>query len=149
MAHFTLRPLDASDGPALDTLMRSAAPMTEIGLTTHYRHDIYASLLAQRPTLFGVVATMPGVDGLVGMATAFTSEVNVGGHRPERDAREPEGAPRRATTGPGVPAGWRRRGASPDGDEGIVMTTVDNATNTASLATASHWPPRSSVRSRS
>lgn len=141
MADFTLRPMDASDGPAIDTLMRSAAPMTEIGLTTHYRHDIYASLLAQHPTMFGVVATMPGVDGLVGMATAFTSEVNVAG-RPVPNAMLENLKVRHDVRRQGLGArlaGWRIDEARRRmGGDGIVMTTVD-ASNTASLATAGRW----------
>jgi GNAT superfamily N-acetyltransferase len=141
MAHFTLRPMDASDGPAIDTLMRSEAPMTEIALTTRYRHDIYASLLAQHPTMFGVVATMPGVDGLVGMATAFTSEVNVGG-RPVPSATLENLKVRHDVRRQGLGArlaAWRvdeahRRMAG----DGIVMTMID-ASNTASLATAGQW----------
>ena len=79
MADFALRPMEPMDGPAIDALMRTEAQTTAMSLTTHYQRDIYESFLAQHPTLFGVVATSPGIDGLVGMATAYIEDVSVGG----------------------------------------------------------------------
>ena len=68
---FTLRPLEPTDGPGLDALLQSEAMTTAVAITTRYRYDVAASLMAQHPSLFGVVATAPGIDGLAGMATAF------------------------------------------------------------------------------
>ena len=48
-------------------------------MTTAYQHDVYRSLLAQHPSLFGVVAETPGVDGLAGFATAFVDGATVAG----------------------------------------------------------------------
>ncbi len=79
MADFILRPMEPSDGPAIDLLMRTEAQTTSMSMTTHYRHDVYQALLAQHPTLYGVVAEAPGHTGIVGMATAFTDEVSIGG----------------------------------------------------------------------
>src|SRR5437867_12213861 len=76
---FRLRPMEPSDGPAIDVLMRNEAQTPAVALTTHYKHDIYQSFLAQHPTLYGVVATTQATEGLVGVATAFTDEVNLGG----------------------------------------------------------------------
>jgi len=74
-----LRPMEPSDGPAIDALMRNEAQTTAMALITHYRHDIYQSFLAQHPTLYGVVATTQASEELVSVATAFTDEVNIGG----------------------------------------------------------------------
>src|SRR5829696_126949 len=79
MVEFRLRAMEPTDGPAIDALMRHEAQTTSMGMTTHYRHDIYDGLLAQHPTLFGVVAESPGIEGLVGVATAFLAEVTIGG----------------------------------------------------------------------
>jgi hypothetical protein len=39
MADFTLRPMEPSDGPGIDALMRNEAQTTAMSITTHYRHD--------------------------------------------------------------------------------------------------------------
>ena len=74
---FTLRPMEPADGPALDTLLTTQATATAVAMSTRYRYDVFASLIAQHPSLYGVVATAPGVEGLVGMATAYIDEVQV------------------------------------------------------------------------
>ena len=141
MADFTLRPMEPTDGPAIDALMRHEAQTTSVGMTTHYRHDVYDAFLAQHPTLFGVVAEEPGSDGLVGMATAFIDEVTVGGRvfptahlenlKVRHDARR-QGLGARL-------AAWRIEEADRRfGGEGIVTAGIE-ATNTASLATARRW----------
>src|SRR5207249_12080528 len=79
MADFTLRPMQPSDGPAMDVLMRNETHTTAMSITTHYRHDVYQALVAEHPSLFGVVATSAGAEGLVGMATAYIDEVAVNG----------------------------------------------------------------------
>ncbi len=138
---FTLRPLEPTDGPAIDALLRSEAQSTAFALTTTYRHDPYASLLAQHPGLFGVVATAAGIDGLVGMATAFADEVRIGdaiypsAHlenlKVRHDVRR-QGLGRRL-------AEWRIAEARRRfGQDGVIQAGVD-ATNAASLATARHW----------
>ena len=71
VTEFRLRPMEAGDGPAMARLLREEAQTTRISLTTTYQHDVVTSLLAQHPTLFGVVAEVPGDDRLAGMATAF------------------------------------------------------------------------------
>src|SRR4029078_9270041 len=77
MAEFDLRPMEPADGPAMDVLMRNEALTTAISVRTHYRLALYEALKAQYPTLFGVVATVPGEDRLAGMATVYTDEVAV------------------------------------------------------------------------
>ena len=138
---FTLRPLEPTDGPAIDALLRSEAQTTALALTTTYRRDPYASLLAQHPTLFGVVATAAGMDGLVGMATAFTDDVRIGdavypsAHlenlKVRHDVRR-HGLGRRL-------AEWRIAEARRRFGADVVVQAGVDATNAASLATARHW----------
>jgi hypothetical protein len=88
-----------------------------------------------------VVATSPATEGLVGMATAFTDEVDVGGrsypcvHLENLKVRHDV---RRRGLGARL-AAWRIDEARRrfDGD-GIVLAGID-ATNAASLATARRW----------
>jgi predicted N-acetyltransferase YhbS len=138
---FTLRPLEPTDGPGIDALLRSEAQTTAVAITTRYRHDVYASLVAQHPTLFGVVATVPDSDQLVGMATAFTDEVQLQGRmfpsahlenlKVRHDARR-QGLGRRL-------AEWRIAEARlRSGAETAIAAGIE-ATNQASLATARHW----------
>jgi predicted N-acetyltransferase YhbS len=141
MVDFTLRPMEPADGPAVAELMRNEAQTTALAISTHYRHDVYASLLAQHPNLFGVVATAPGTDGLVGVATAFIEDARVGGeilpaaHLENLKVRHDV---RRRGLG-GRLAQWRidearRRFGGP----GVIATALD-ATNAGSLATARRW----------
>ena len=141
MADFSLRPMEPTDGPAIDALMRSEAQTTSVSMTTHYRHDIYEAFLAQHPTLFGVVAESPGSGGLVGVATAFLDEVGVGGraypsaHLENLKVRQDV---RRQGLGARL-AAWRIEEARRRfGGEGIIAAGVE-ATNSASLATARRW----------
>ena len=141
MADFTLRPMEPSDGPAIDALMRSEAQSTSIGITTHYRHDIYQSLLAQHPGLYGVVASSQTSDGLVGMATAFMEEVIVG-RRPYPAAHLENLKVRHDVRRKGLGAQlaeWRIQEARRRfGGDGIIATGIESS-NTASLATARRW----------
>ena len=141
MVDFALRPMEPTDGPGIDALMREVAQSTAIALTTQYRHDVYQSLLAQHPTLFGVVATAPDADGLVGVATAFVEEVNAGGrsypcaHLENLKVRQDF---RRQGLGSRL-ADWRIQEARRRfGGEGIVATDIE-ISNAASLATARRW----------
>jgi predicted N-acetyltransferase YhbS len=141
MAEFTLRPMEPSDGPGIDVLMRNEAQATAIALTTRYLHDIHQALLAQHPTLFGVVATTPGSEGLVGFATAYLDEVTVNGRfRPSANLAnlKVRADVRRQGLG-GRLAAWRIEEARRRfGDEGVIVTGVE-AGNAASLATARRW----------
>jgi GNAT superfamily N-acetyltransferase len=138
---FVLRPIEPSDGPAIDTLMRTEAQTTSMSITTHYHVDMYPGLLAQHPTLFGVAATAPGTDGLVGVATAFTDQVRIGGqtypsgHLENLKVRHEfrrQGLGRRL-------AEWRIAEADRRfGGEGVIATGIE-ASNAASLATARSW----------
>jgi predicted N-acetyltransferase YhbS len=141
MAEFTLRPMEPTDGPAIDVLMRNEAQATAIALTTHYLHDIHRALLAQHPSLFGVVATTPGSEGLVGVATAYTDEVTVNGRlRPSANLAnlKVRADVRRQGLG-GRLATWRIEEARRRfGDDGVIVTGVE-AGNAPSLATARRW----------
>jgi predicted N-acetyltransferase YhbS len=141
MAEFTLRPMEPSDGPGIDVLMRNEAPASAIAMTTYFRHDIYRALMAQHPTLFGVVATSPGREGLVGVATAYLDEVTVNGRlRPSANLAnlKVRADVRRQGLG-GRLAAWRIEEARRRfGDEGVIVTGVE-AGNAASLATARRW----------
>lgn len=141
MADFTLRPMELSDGPGIDALMRNEAQTTAMSITTHYRHEIYQSLSAQHPGIYGVVATSPTSDGLVGMATAFIDEASMGGRsfptahlenlKVRHDVRR-QGLGRKL-------ADWRIQEARRRfGGEGVIATMIE-ASNTASLATARGW----------
>ena len=141
MADFTLRPMETTDGPAIDALMRTEAQTTSVSMTTHYGHDIYEALLAQHPTLTGVVAEATGTDGLVGVATVFFDEVGVGGrlfpcaHLENLKVRHDV---RRQGLGARL-AAWRIEEAQRRfGGEGVITAGVE-ATNSASLATARRW----------
>jgi len=141
MAEFTLRQMEPSDGPDIDVLMRNEAPATAIALTTHYLHDIHQALLAEHPTLFGVAATSPKTEGLVGVATAYIDEVAVNG-RPRPSAHlanlKVRADVRRQGLGVRL-AAWRIDEARRRfGDEGIIVTGIE-AANAASLATAQRW----------
>jgi predicted N-acetyltransferase YhbS len=138
---FDLRPIQPTDGPRLGALLRTEAQTTAFAISTRYRHDVVDSMRAQHPTFYGVVATSAGIDGLVGMGTAFTDRVQVGERvlpssqlenlKVHHDVRR-QGLGRRL-------AEWRIAEAERRfGGEGIISTGID-ATNTASLATARHW----------
>jgi predicted N-acetyltransferase YhbS len=141
MTEFTLRPMEPADAPAIDRLMREEARTTSISMTTYYRHDIYQSLMAQHPTLFGVVATAPGADGVVGMATAFLDEVLVGGRAfpgAQLENLKVRGDMRRQGLGSRL-ATWRIDEARRRfGGDGIIATGLESS-NAASLATARGW----------
>src|SRR5829696_3445898 len=141
MVDFRLREMEPTDGPAIDALMRHEAQTTSMGMTTLYRHDIYRALLAQHPALFGVVAESPGMDGLVGVATAFLAEVTIGGriypsaHLENLKVRHDV---RRHGLG-GRLAAWRIDEAHRRfGGEGVVAAGIESS-NSASLATARRW----------
>ena len=141
MADFTLRPMEPGDGPAIDLLMRTEAQTTSMSMTTHYRHDVYQALLAQHPTLYGVVAEAPGNAGLMGMATAFTDEVSIGGQvlpSAHLENLKVHHDVRRQGLGSRL-AAWRIDEARRRfGGEGVITTGVE-ISNTGSLATARRW----------
>ncbi|HEV8402067.1 MAG TPA: GNAT family N-acetyltransferase [Candidatus Limnocylindrales bacterium] len=141
MTDFDLRPMEPGDGPAIDALMREDASTTGISLTTHFQHDIYEALLAQHPTLFGVVATIPDDDGLAGFATAFTDEVMIGGRAwpaAQLENLKVRLDVRRLGLGARL-AAWRIDEARRRfGGEGIIATGLETS-NAASLATARRW----------
>lgn len=141
MVDFTLRPMEPTDGPAIDALMRQEAQTTSVSMTTHYRHDIYDALIAQHPTLFGVVAERPGTEGLVGVATAFLDEVSIGGQvypSAHLENLKVHHGVRRQGLGSRL-AAWRIDEAHRRfGGEGVVAAGIE-ASNTASLATARRW----------
>ena len=141
MTEFTLRPMAPGDGPAMDRLLREEAQTTAIALTTYYQHDVVTSLLAQHPTLFGVVAEIPGDDRLAGMATAFMQDLTIGG-RTYRSAflenLKVRGDLRRQGLG-GRLAAWRIAEAERRAAGELVVMTVMDSTNEGSLATARQW----------
>lgn len=141
MSDVRLRPIEPTDGPAVDVLMRTEAQTTRVGLSTRYVRDLYEAFVAQHPTMFGVVAEAPGTDGLVGIATAYLDEVRIGGtvyptvHLENLKVHHEF---RRQGLGSRL-AAWRIDGARRRlGDDVIVSTTIE-LTNDASLATASRW----------
>jgi predicted N-acetyltransferase YhbS len=141
MVDFTLRPMEHTDGPAIDALMRLEAQTTSVSMSTHYRHNIYDALTAQHPTLFGVVAESSGIAGLAGVATAFLDEVSIGGRvypSAHLENLKVHHDVRRRGLGARL-AAWRIDEAKRRfGGEGVVAAGVE-ATNAASLATARRW----------
>jgi GNAT superfamily N-acetyltransferase len=129
------------DGPAIDALMRNEPLMASIAISTHYRHDLYDALLAQNPTLFGVVATAPGFEGLAGVATAYTNDVLVNGallpsaHLANLKVHHDF---RRQGLGARL-AAWRIDEARRRFGSGVVIATDVEASNAASMATARRW----------
>ncbi len=121
--------------------MRTEAQTTSMSLTTHYEHDVFQALLAQHPTLFGVVAEAPGRDGLVGMATAFTDEVSIGGRTlpsAHLENLKVHHDLRRQGLGSAL-AAWRIDEARRRfGGEGVIVTGIE-VSNEGSLATARRW----------
>jgi len=141
MPEFTLRQMVPTDGPAIDALIREEAQTTSFGMTTSYRHDVYRSLLAQHPSLFGVVAEAPGVHGLAGFATAFVDGVTVAG-RPyptgHLENLKVRADLRRQGLGARL-AAWRIAEAEKRfGGEGVVTAAIESS-NAASIATARRW----------
>lgn len=138
---FTLRALEPTDGPGLDALLTSQALSTAVAITTRYRYDVVASLMAQHPTLYGVVATAPGIDGLVGMATAYIDQVQVEGDMfpsAHLENLKVHHDVRRMGLGQRL-AEWRIAEARRRfGRPGVIVTGVE-ATNVGSLATAAKW----------
>ena len=141
MTDFALRPMEPTDGPAMDALMRTEAQTSAMALTTHYGRDVFESLLAQHPTLYGVVATSPRFDGLVGMATAFVEDVTVAGRNypsVQLENLKVRHDVRRQGLGTRL-ANWRIDEAHRQfGRKGIIKTGIE-AGNDASLATARRW----------
>ena len=138
---FTLRPFEPGDGPAIGALLAAEAATTAVAMTTRYHHDVYASLLVQHPDVVGVVATAPGYQGLVGMATAFLDEVQVEGQlypRAQLENLKVRHDLRRQGLGKQL-AAWRIAEARRRfGGPGVIMAGVEG-TNAASLATARTW----------
>jgi predicted N-acetyltransferase YhbS len=141
---FSLRPMQPTDGPAIDALLREQAQTTAVGMTTQYRHDVYQALLAQHPSLFGVVAEAPGSRDLVGMATAFVQDGTIGGRAypiAYLENLKVRGDMRRQGLGSRL-AAWRIAEAERRfGSELVVMAGIDS-TNDASIATARRWAPQ-------
>ena len=141
MPEFTLRPMEPTDGPAIDALIREQAQTTSISMTTAYRHDVYWSLLAQHPSLVGVVAETPGVDGLAGFATVFFDEVSVAGQMypsAHLENLKVRADVRRQGLGARL-AAWRIAEAERRfGDEGVLTAAIESS-NEASIATARRW----------
>jgi GNAT superfamily N-acetyltransferase len=133
--------MEPADGPDIGALLRTEAATTATQMTTHYEHDVYASLVAQHPGVFGVVATAPGRSGLVGMATAYIDEVQVEGEMypcAHLENLKVRGDVRRQGLGRQL-AEWRIGEARRRfGDAGIIVAGVEQS-NAASLATAGKW----------
>ncbi len=141
MPEFTLRPMEPTDGPAIDAIIREEAQTTSISMTTSYKHDVYQSLMAQHPSLFGVVAETAGVDGLAGFATAFLDEVTVAGHpypTAHLENLKVRSALRRQGLGARL-AAWRIEEAERRFSSEGVLTAAIESSNAASIATARHW----------
>lgn len=138
---FNLRPMEPGDGPGLDALLLARAGTKAMSITTHHRYDVAAALAAQHPGLFGVVATAPDVDGIVGMATAYLDDVQVEGEllpcahlenlKVRHDLRQ-HGLGQQL-------AEWRIAEARRRIDGPLVVVAGIQATNASSRAAAQKW----------
>jgi GNAT superfamily N-acetyltransferase len=138
---FTLREMQPADGPALRQLMENDPETPGMSITTRFLVDVYQAWMALKPDMIGVVAEAPGVDGLVGMATAAFEDIQFDG-RVLPSAFLENLKVHHAYRGQGLGtklAQWRvDRARERFGGEGVILTgtTTDN---TASLATMKKW----------
>ena len=79
MESFHLRPFAPQDGPAFDRLQLESPDTGRIHFTYHYQIDPYAALHARQGDFLGVVAEVPGHDGLVGACLVDFREAQIEG----------------------------------------------------------------------
>ena len=138
---FHLREMLPSDGDALRQLMETDPPTTDMTTTTHFLVDPYQAWMALKPGMVGVVAEVPGVDGLVGAATVSFDNLQFEGEvlpTAFLENLKVHHAYRGHDLGTKL-AEWRvERARERFGANGIIATgtTSDNA---ASLATMKKW----------
>ena len=138
---FSLRPLQPTDGPAVEILEQQTPDTGAVGFYTHYLYDLYAARLALQPTITGVVAETPEHDGLIGIGWMTFGQCLVEG----------ELYPYAYLTGLSVHPSFRQRGIASAiaawrvetararfGDDGVIFAGVQ-AGNIASLRTAEKW----------
>lgn len=145
-ASFTLRPMQPSDGSALQVLMETDPPAGGMSSTTHFRVDPYQAWHTLKPDSAGVVAEMPDGKGLAGCATVAFSTVQYNGrtltagllenlkvHHTQR--RQGMGAQLAAWRVDAARARFQHENAEGDG----VIVTATSTDNTASQATMRTW----------
>lgn len=138
---FALREMQPGDGPALRQLMENDPETPGMAITTRFLVDPYQAWIALKPTMIGVVAEAPGVDGLVGSATVAFEDVQFNGRvLPSAflENLKVHHAYRKQGMGTKL-AQWRiDRARERFGGDCIIMTGT-SADNTASLATMKKW----------
>lgn len=138
---FTLRPMQPEDGPALAHLMETDPETPGMSMTTRFLVDPYQAWKALKPDSVGVVAEMPGVDGLVGAATVSFEDVQFEG-RVLPGASLENLKVHHEHRGQGIGAAlaqWRvDKARERFGDEGVISTGTSTE-NLASLATMKKW----------
>lgn len=145
-ARFTLRPMQPEDGAALQHLMETDPPSGGMSSTTRFRVDPVRAWQTLKPNIMGVVAEMPGGDGLAGCATVAFSTVQYNGRRlttallenlkvHHTQRRQGLGAQLAAWRVDTASARFRQENSDGDG----VIVTATSTDNTASLATMRTW----------
>ena len=138
---FNLRPLQPSDGPLIDRLGRESPETGRIAFNSTFRFDPYASLLALYPGVIGVVAEIPGYEGLAGMAMVQFGECTFeGAMRPFAYLFSLSVHPNFRKRGLATRlALWRVQAARERfGLEGVIYAGIQPG-NTGSLRTAQRW----------
>ncbi len=138
---FELREMQPADGPAIKLLMENDPETPGLSLTTHFLVDPYQAWTALKPDLAGVVAEVPGVEGLVGAATIAFEPVQYAGQMLPGAFLENLKV-RHDYRGKGLGtqlAQWRLNKARERFGEQIVIMTGTTSDNHASLATMKKW----------
>ncbi len=76
---FTLRPMQPSDGPALQHLMENDPVTGSMAMTTHFLVDAYEAWITLKPNLIGMVAESPGFDGVAAAVTMALDDAQFDG----------------------------------------------------------------------
>jgi GNAT superfamily N-acetyltransferase len=138
---FSLRPLVATDGPALAELGEQTPDTGAVAFHSQFLHDPMACLLALRPGTIGVVAEAPDGDGLAGIGLMSFGRFQFEGVvRPFAYLYGLSVHPRYRRLGLGSQIGARRVAIANEryGEDGVILAAIQSG-NIGSLAVADTW----------
>ena len=138
---FSLRPLGATDGPAIAELGEQTPDTGAVAFHSRFLHDPIACLLALRPTTVGVVAEAPDGDGIAGFGLMSFGEFQYAGAvRPYAYLYSLSVHPRYRRQGLASQIGsWRVEVARQHfGEDGVIAAAIQSG-NIGSLAVAETW----------